>query len=352
MRRLSGWKSSRIAVAIGLVGAIALLLSGPRTAIADQLGTRSVVLSSYVPSAVSDYNFQFVVPSTSNIGSISFEFCTNSPLPSFACSSPAGQDVTSANLATQSGNVGFSVDSLDTTSNRLVISRAPGIGIATNSTYDFTNIINPSDAGETVYVRIATYTSVDATTGQNDTGGVAFFTSARLSVGAFVPPYLRLCVGVTVAPDCSSLSGDRVELGDLSSSQANAGQSQMAAGTNSPTGYNIYSLGTTMTSGNYQINSLSLPTASFPNNQQFGINLRANLNPAVGSDPVGLGLAAPEPSYNIPNRFAFNNGDIIASAPQPSDYNRLTVSYLVNVPSNQQVGVYSTTITYLIISQF
>jgi hypothetical protein len=351
MRRIIGRTIWRIAIfAILFIFSGFSLLSSK--AEATLFGTRSVMLSNYQPLATANYDFQFVIPSTSIIGSITFEFCTTSAVFSSPCDTPAGLDASSPTLTSETGNTGFGVDNIDSTANRLVLSRAPAAGSIINSTYDFTNIVNPSTPATTVYVRISTHASSDGTGSNVDTGAVAYFISSSLSVGAFVPPYLRLCVGLTVAPDCSSLSGDTVNLGIMSPSHSNAGQSQFAAGTNSPSGYNIYSLGTTMTSGNNSIASINSLSSAFPGTPQFGINLRANLNPAVGADPVGLGLATPTGGYDTPNKFKYIDGDAIATAAQPSDYNRMTVSYLVNIPGNQNVGVYSTTISYLIISQF
>ncbi|MBX4197577.1 hypothetical protein KW801_03435 [Candidatus Saccharibacteria bacterium] len=148
------------------------------------------------------------------------------------------------------------------------------------------------------------------------------------------------------------MSGDSIDLGTLSSSQARFGQSQFATATNDPNGYIIFADGTTMTSGNHIIPSLSNPTPSFPGTGQFGINLRANLIPAVGQDPIGLGTAAPTANYDIPNRFLFVPGDSITTASLPSNYNRMTVSYLVNIPSQQTPGVYVTTVDYIATVQF
>jgi hypothetical protein len=323
-----------------------------KPAAADIITQRSVVISSATPSAVVTNNFQFTIPTAASLGSMVFEYCSNSPLFVIACVPPSGLDVSASNLASQSGNTGFSVDNADTTANRLVISRPPAAGALVPSSYSFNAITNPSVAGQTVYVRISTYPTLDGSGGFSDNGAVAFSTESIFNVGAFVPPFLRLCVGLTVAPDCSSLTGDSIDLGILSSTHANFGQSQFATATNDPNGYVIFALGTTMTSGNNVVTSLPNPAPSFPGTGQFGINLRANLIPAVGQDPVGLGTGIPSANYNIPNRFTYNDGDSIASSPLNTDYNRITVSYLVNVPNKQAPGIYSTTITYVATVQF
>lgn len=338
-------------VALLLLGCVVLLINTPLTEAAE-LSNRSVQISSAVPSAVTTEAYQFFVPTVTTIGSIVFEYCSNSPIITVACTAPAGLDVSSANLVSQSGNTGFNIDNADTTVNKLVISRAPLNAAVITTTYGFSNITNPSAGGATTFVRISTYATTNGSGSYTDNGSVAFATETIFNIGVAVPPFLKLCVGITVSPNCSSAVGDTINLGILSSTNANAGQSQFAIGTNSITGYAVYSLGTTMTSGNNIIPALVIPTTNFPGTGQFGINLRANLSPPIGEDPVGLGTATPTANYNTPNRFMFLNGDSIALASLPSDYNRMTVSYLVNVPASQFPGVYSTTVTYLAVAQF
>lgn len=261
-------------------------------------------------------------------------------------------DVSGANLTGQAGNIGFSIDGANTTANRIVLTRAPLPGAIAHSTYSFGNIINPSLASPSTYIKISTHASTDGSGPNIDTGAVAFAVQEIFNIGAFVPPFLQLCVAITVAPDCSAMSGDSIDLGILSSQRANTGQSQFATATNDLNGYTLFALGNTMTSGNNIIQPLSNPTASFPGTPQFGINLRGNLLPAVGQDPVGLGTGLPTANYNIPNRFVYNSGDMIASSPLTTNYNRMTVSYLVNIPASQPAGVYATTITYVATVQF
>src|SRR5437870_468948 len=74
-------------------------------------------------------------------------------------------------------------------------------------------------------------------------------TSAKpLATSAEISPFLALCVGVTIAADCSTTEGTSVVLGNLSSAAAKAGTSQFAAQTNDFNGYSVAVLGTTMTS--------------------------------------------------------------------------------------------------------
>jgi hypothetical protein len=313
---------------------------------------RSITVSNGSPNALVSHSFIMAPPTANNIGSITFEYCNNSPLVFVACNPPPGLDVSGTSLVSQSGNTGFSIDTADSTTNKIVLTRASAPGIMIVSGYNFNNIINPSTPGQTVYVRLATYASSDGSGPLIDKGGVTFTVQSVFNVGAYVPPFLQLCVGVTVTPNCSLIVGDSIDLGTLRSTQVSTGQSQFSTATNDPTGYIIYALGNTMTSGTNTIAALGSPSPSFPGTAQFGFNLRSNLVPAVGQNPVGTGTGTPTPNYNILNRFTFIPGDSIASSSLNSNYNRMSVSYIVNRPAGQTPGVYATTITYLATVQF
>lgn len=323
-----------------------------RPAAAETVTDRSIVLSSNLPSVTASHDFKFTIPSTADIGSIKFEYCSNSPSFYKTCTVPAGLDVSAATLSSQSGNIGFSINSSLGTSNQIVIQRTAAAGLMVPSEYVFGGITNPSTAGQGVFVKISTHIAQDASDANEDTGAVAFAVQNVFNVNAYVPPFLQLCVAVTVSPNCSSMDGDSVDLGLLLSTRPGKGQSQFAIATNDPNGYVVYAMGTTLTSGSNIIPALAGPTGSIPGRGQFGINLRANLNPVVGQDPVGLGTGIPEPPYNIPNRYTYVDGDSIISSIVSSDYNRITVSYMANVPKTQPPGIYSTTITYVTTAQF
>lgn len=343
----------RSSLKLAIVLSILLLAFWPLAKVdAQQLTNRTILISTANPSATATHVFQFTFTSTSSIGSIAFEYCENSPVFTYSCTAPGGLDVSSANLASQTGNLGFSIDNVNSTTNKIVLTRPSVASLAVASSYTFSNVINPSAAAQSEFVRISTYASTDGSGSFTDNGSVVYATASPFNVGADVPPFLKLCVALTVAPDCSTMSGDIVDLGSLSSKVANAGVSQFAVGTNSLSGYTTFVIGTTITSGNNAISALTSPTPSFPGNSQFGINLRDNSNPNIGSDPFGPGSASPTTNYNTANLFTYNSGDSIASSPQPSDYNLMTVSYLVNVGSGQAPGVYASTFTYLATASF
>lgn len=319
---------------------------------AQQLNYRNVTINDATPSAVTIYNFQLTPASVDPVGSMVFEFCANSPLFDVGCVAPSGLALGSAVFGTQTGNTGFSIDNIDSTANRLVISRVAAPMITDPSSYTFGNITNPSTPNQTVYVKISTYLSTQGTGSSIDKGAVAFSTASNFVVGAYVPPFLNLCVGITVTDNCTQTNGDSINLGDLSTKSASAGSSQFAVSTNDSNGCNIYVLGTTMTSGNNELPALNSPQASQPGISQFGLNLRKNSNPIVGLDSSGAGSNVVEGLYASPNLFSFVPGSLVAHSPVSTDYNRMTVSYLVNISATQPAGVYSTTLTYLGSAQF
>jgi hypothetical protein len=291
------------------------------------------------------------MPSVSTVGSIAFEYCSNSPLLTSPCTAPAGFSASSAVLAAQSGETGFTVDA-GSTANRIVLTRGPGLTSAIPVSYTFNNIINQSAANSTVYVRVATYATDDGTGPYTDEGSVAYSTASQVSVTAFVPPFLRFCIGITVAPNCTSSSGSYLDFGELRSNQTRSLTSQFAISTNDPAGYVASVLGTTMTSGSNIIPALGAsPTSSQVGTSQFGMNLRTNSSPSIGADPIGAGTGTIAPDFAVPNKYYFDEG-IVVSSTFPTEYNTFTVSYIINVDAAQKPGVYTTTLTYIAVAAF
>lgn len=329
-----------------------IMLSTLPFAYADELPTRSVRVSSAQVGAVASHNFRFIIPTTAAIGSLSFEYCTNSPFVGTPCVAPVGLDLSSVALVAQTGNVGFNISAPDSSANRIVLTRPAAPGNAIVSTYNFNNIINPTTANETTYVRIATYPTLDGTGSFSDNGSVAFATTTGLQVSAFVPPFLTFCVGVYVTLNCNSVTGDKVNIGELDTGQTATANLQFSGATNDGTGYTAYLNGFTMTSGNNIIPALATNSPSIPGVGQFGLNVRANSSPNVGLDPVGVGTSTPGVGYGTPNSYRFVNGEAITSSPIATDFRLFTATYIVNVSDSQPPGIYATTMTFTAVASF
>ena len=320
---------------------------------AADVTNRYIQVGSAEPSQSNvDYTIGFTPATASNLGSIRFQFCDNSPLTNVACSLSNGLDITSAGFSAQSGNTGFSSIPSASPATDLLLTRASSAAALVTSSYKFDTITNPTPTNSTTFVRISLYSSIDGTGTPFDIGSVAFSTSQNFSVGAYVPPYLTFCTGQTVAIDCSTTTGSLVGFGELSTTTTRFITSQFSAATNDPTGYNTFVSGQTMTSGNNVINQLTSQTPSIVGQTQFGLNLRQNSAPAVGANPQGVGYGIPAAAYNSVNQFRFNSGDLVASSPNSTEFTRFTASYIVNITEDQNPGVYSTTLVYTAVASF
>lgn len=316
---------------------------------------RSLKLSnSYAAATNVNYVFRFDIVGNYNLGSIVFEFCSEDPLPNQPCTAPVGFNSLSRTLSNQTGETGFSIDPTSTNS-RILLTRASVVNSTNTLSYTFSGITNPSNNG-THFARIYTFNSIDGTGSYVDYGGIAFVTNNRIDFQAEVPPYLYFCGGITITGyDCGTASGLFIDFGEFNPNVTKKGSSQLMAATNAQSGYNIATYGKTMTSGNNTIAALATPTASIRGVSQFGLNLRNNTAPNVGADIASAGVQSigfVDPDYNIPNRYMFAEGDIIARSLGATNYNKYTASYIVNVSANQNPGVYNTTLTYICLANF
>lgn len=342
-----------LATVFGLITALLLPAALFRVHAADSLLVdRFDRIDNPTAGSVSSHVFGFTMANTTlMVGSISFEFCSNTPVPNTPCTVPVGFDASGASLVAQGGDIGFSMHP-NSTSNRLVISRPPLNPTAVPSAYQFGNVTNPSNPGS-YYVRLQTYTSTDGTGIDIENGGVVFVMNAGISVNAEVPPYLRFCAAVTITSfDCSTATSFFIDFGELSTNATSQATSQFLVATNAPSGYSVFISGTTLTSGINIIPALGAPAGSVTGTSQFGINLKANTSPPIGSEVVGPGASVASAGYSTPNQYMFVNGDALVSTPVAHSNRKFTISYITNISSAQQPGVYATTLTYIALANF
>ncbi len=333
---------------------VVILLTGsvPTVQAAPYVTERFDRLSTPVVSAAATHQIGFIFQELSSpVGSVRFEFCSNDALPESPCTAPSGFDASSPSLSNQTGETGFTLHP-SSDANNLVLSRAAAVPINGSSSYTFDNIVNPDTEG-TYFVRIQTYGSSDGTGSPIEAGGIALAVVAPFSVTTEVPPYLKFCAGVTIDDfSCESATSFFIDLGDFSAKQTITASSQLAAATNAESGYSITMSGTTLTSGNNIIPALATPAISRPGTSQFGVNLRANTNPSTGSEPTGTGTALPASDYNVPNTFKFVPGDVIAGGNVAQNNRKFTVSYITNVSTAQEPGIYATTVSFICLANF
>lgn len=321
------------------------------------------------PGGVVNHLFTFTLPNVgaTSIGSIRFQYCLEA---AGTCTNPTGLVTTSATLSAQTGATGFTIN--NTTAGSPYITRsAASIPAGTTVTYQLNSVTNPTTTNQSFYVRITTYTSITATTGATDTGTVGASTATQIVLTGTMPESLIFCTGGTIAttlgiPDCTTATSGSIAFNQLFSPTAAAtASSQIAASTNSLSGYIITVNGATMTSGSATIPALTSPTVPAVGNSQFGMNLVANTTavstPAIGSaialSPNGTTLRGqPQTGYATADTFKFITGDTVAASNNtvagPTNSQIYTASYIVNVAGGQLAGTYTTTLTYICTSTF
>jgi hypothetical protein len=303
------------------------------------------------PNAVTTYEISMTLIQPDPVGSVRVLFCADYAVLTMPCGPPAGLDVSGATITSQSGISGFTIDP-STTANVLVLTRVPSAVTPGPVTITLSGVTNQSYEGSG-FARMHTYASTNGTGTAIDEGALGYVVNDGFDISTEVPPYLAMCAAVTISStDCSSVSGDYLELGEFSAQRPTIGQSQFVIATNADGGYGVYVNGQTMTSGNNVLPALTVPTVSRTGTSQFGINLRANTSPSGGAEPSGPGAGSPTADYNQANRFKFVNGELIASSSGVSDYRKYSVSYLVNISRDQPAGVYSSSYSYVGLGNF
>ncbi|MBP9667266.1 hypothetical protein KBD87_00460 [Candidatus Saccharibacteria bacterium] len=354
------------------------VVAGPQVSFthAGQLDERSLKLQGTGGNGGADPNvtannlFTFTLASAHNssggLGSIKFTYCTTA---TGACTAPTGVSVSGATVGdNSSGDVqGFTMQS-SPSGNSFYITRTLANATAGDIVIvRIDGIHNPTAANETFFVRVVTYDgSTNASSGAKDTGTVAASTADPIVITGTMPESLIFCTGETIStssgvPDCSTATpANNIVFNKLFSSTDTAtATSQMAASTNAESGYAITVNGATLTSGAHTITAIITPggVTSNQGTGQFGINLRANATPSVGTEvaPSANGTTIKGQAvgdYATVDKYKFTSGETVANAANggssgPTNAQIYTVSYIVNVPGSQAVGDYTSTLTYI-----
>ncbi|NCQ54404.1 hypothetical protein COV88_00165 [Candidatus Saccharibacteria bacterium CG11_big_fil_rev_8_21_14_0_20_41_19] len=370
------YKLLRLFVSVLLLVTTVSTAFGGQSALAAQITARSLQLQAGVAdggskaSGVVNHFYTFTIPTTGNVGSIQFLYCTTA---SGTCTTPTGLATTAATLnGTQTGATGFTLGTTPTVDGAPYITRAPSSVTGPQVvTYKLDGITNPSTANQTFYVRISTWTLADLGGASTDAGVVAASTASQIILTGQMPESLIFCAGATISapggiPDCSTATSGAISFNQLFSPVDTAyATSQMAASTNAGSGYNITVNGTTMTSGSNTVTAMNSADISRRSVSQFGLNLMDNTPDAVTPD-VGTAITAASngtdlraqalAGYSTDGTFKFTPGESVADSANggagPTNAQIMTVSYIVNVAGSQAAGTYTTTLTYICTATF
>lgn len=372
MREL-GKQTQLVLLCLILIFATVAVAFSTHTANAAQITNRSLKLVAQGTTGGSKaggvvmHEFAFTVPSSSNVGSVKFEYCT---IASGTCTLPLGTVTTAATLDAESGAAtGWT---LNNTTNGSPYVHKTAASIAGTSMVRLASITNPTADNTSFFVRISTYASTDTTGSPIDTGTVTASTATAIEITGTMPESLIFCAGATATANCTSTTAGTISFNQLFSPTDTAiATSQMAASTNAGGGYAITVNGATMTSGSNTIPGMAAAAAGTKGISQFGMNLRANTASTASTFPGSSADLAPASDgtnlkgqpiagYNVADTFKFVSGDIVANSAEddavtstvgttfgPTNSQVYTASYIVNVAGNQLAGTYVTTLTYI-----
>ncbi len=340
-------KVSAIAAAVAMLGTLFV----PMAAQAAQITNRSVTLGSSTASASTSYTLSTAaLPSATPVQSLALQACTTA---SGACSTPAG--FTSVGSATTGVTTGLGTNTGWTNntavSGSLRITQSNAVAPSGTVSVPWTAVTNPSATNTTYFLRLTTYSDTAWTT-PIDSGVIAVSTSNQIDITASVDEALTFCTGTSgiTTSSCAGAIGNNVNLGTLTPTTTGSGTSQIGVTTNAQFGYAITYLAADLTSGGNTIDAIgATATPSSQGTEQFGLNLRDNTTPNVGSDPAGAGTAVPTTQYNIVDSFAFvpNVATAVVNNSTADAFRQFTVSYIANVAAFTQPGTYTTSFTYV-----
>jgi hypothetical protein len=363
------------ALALSAAALIPALMATPASAL-GLVTSRSIMMSSSLQAATGViYHVSFNVATTTSIGGVVVDFCDTSPVIGTSCTNANSFDTSSATLANLSGLSGFTKDAATDANTFIITNGTPQAKTSGNTiSFDINGVTNPNTTNTTFYARIVTYdtaahaqaytsTATDGGTGAVDHGGIALSTANGITAGngvtivTGVEETLTFCV--YTGANCAA-GGSSVTLGDvngvLSPSQVYTDNSTtFDLASNAIGGTFVRMKGGTLkltpacpdgTGQNCSINPIGGTQAgSTTGIEQFGMKLASS----------GAPLAATAP-YNSASNYAFDDnstdgtqstyGDEIASM-GPGTVQTGTMTFMANIASTTEAGIYSTALTFI-----
>jgi hypothetical protein len=349
---------TNLVVAVLFTLSMLLMLLQPATVSAAQLTERKLTLSSSSPAAsaaTTSYTFDFTTATTATFQSFSAQLCTTA---SGTCTAPTGFDEASSTLTSDNLSGAWTVSTATNNELRATSTGASSTPSATASQIVFGNVQNPTTTNTTFFARVSLYSDAAWSTAV-DTGVVAASTATVINLSLTVDESLTFCaaasgIGTT---NCSGATGSSVALqtsggGNVSASATAYGSSMLGVGTNGTTGYAVTINGSTLTVGTDTITALASQAASSAGTEQFGLNLKDNATPNVGAEPGGAGSATPTANYGTADQYRFATADSVASYTGPDTFKQFTVSYIANITTATEAGIYQSAMTYIATATF
>ncbi len=141
-----------------------------------------------------------------------------------------------------------------------------------------------------------------------------------------------------------AVNNGSVNLGNFSPATAATATATFLVSNYTSYGYAVQIVGNPPSNGAHTISALSSTTPSNAGVEQFGINLVANTSPAsLGANPNlgSFGFGSATANYGTSNNYRYVSGESIVTAPKSSGVTIYTISYIVNVSSLTDGGLYA-----------
>ena len=121
-------------------------------------------------------------------------------------------------------------------------------------------------------------------------------------------------------------------------------------------GYRLMLVGDPPRYGARKLNTPTTPTDSRAGTEQFGVNVVANTQPAVGVNPVlqggGDGTPLVTANYSTANKFMYVPGQVLAETQTNSGGAEYTISMIVNISNATPAGKYSGDFAAVVVPNF
>ncbi len=381
------------AIATAVVMAFVLLMPVllPSNASAAEISSRSITMSTSAASASATYALKFTP--VSNAEELIVDFCSNDPLVSDTCSFAAttvptiGSGVTSSVGTASVVGTGAPKHTIDVTG----LSMTAGTPFTVNFT---AGITNPT-SNTSFYARVLTYATGNSsgytpantsggtpTTGTFiDSGGIALSTTANISITSKVFETLTFCVFQTSCGTAPALTLGDPTTGALSVADAYVNSNaQYTLATNAGNGAVVTMTGTTLCRSSgancdtgaspYTISAVgTTPATSVVGSEQFGMCVdvagsaalaaASTYDDTVNSCNSGLTTGI----YTGSSKFGFNDAasaggtnnaggsTVMTSTGAVPSYTG-TFSFLGNIASTTEAGIYTTSLNMVATGTF
>jgi hypothetical protein len=147
------------------------------------------------------------------------------------------------------------------------------------------------------------------------------------------------------------------DMGTLDNNVTGTATATVAVRSYLSSGYVIQITGNAPDQGIRTLTSLTTPTTSQQGSEQFGINLVDNTSPNIGADPVQVpdntfSFGVVDGNYNQPDKFMYQNGDVVARSLSSTGQTNYTLSFIANISNATAGGRYNGAFSAVVVPMY